>query len=657
MTDFEEFQKKLLNKLGYDIVPFNDDVVPLFAYLEDDKFIFLNKYAERSSRQSDIIKGNVLVGVDNDGYHLCQSQSKQGEQILHHPLYWRYYILWGNDEYTEIPCLCELVTNRKDTFELVETDSYLAIKYYKDRMSKEGRLQEKPLFDTIVSREKGIYHIGVFTYFYKDMIVVYDKNESVIVYDKELNVLFESGGDFTIVEKESKCYLIFPSFSTVYELTERKEIKLSEDDDDDWHSVKAYKDVFVLYTQHRCPVDKSSYYDDYSDWDYDDKNSPIENTEGCIYDYNFKFLRRFNVLGEIADIEEVGVTLAMKIITSTYNEDDTEWYFNVRGSNTTIYDDEANEEISMPDFAFIEMGFGDRYIFVSKGTPSKICNHNGDKKHKCKNIKYRLGVCKRDLLKQTYTILVDCYYDKIIPMPIKADKNAYYVGIVGPNKKCDFYVKDILLYQGLPFNNGNSIRVLKSGYFINVTDSKGTNRIIRKGKVVFSTKYEVANAYVQKDIDADGFDVIGDTYLIVVTKDNLYGIYSSTGKMLLPIEYSTIDIDEYFNVVLGKKDLDIDQYVDELKEVYLRSRRNDEYMQIGEYSKEYDVINYGVAKVYENEVQIDRSYYWNNEFVYLGEEDDDCGYINVPSNWDDYSYDDSLYDALGGEMDAKWNID
>jgi hypothetical protein len=167
----------------------------------------------------------------------------------------------------------------------------------------------------------------------------------------------------------------------------------------------------------------------------------------------------------------------------------------------------------------------------------------------------------------------------------------------------------------------------------------------------------VANAYVQKDIDADGFDVIGDTYLIVVTKDNLYGIYSSTGKMLLPIEYSTIDIDEYFNVVLGKKDLDIDQYVDELKEVYLRSRRNDEYMQIGEYSKEYDVINYGVAKVCENEVQIDRYYYWDNEFVDLGEEDDDCGYINVPSNWDDYSYEDSLYDALGGEMDAKWNID
>ena len=168
----------------------------------------------------------------------------------------------------------------------------------------------------------------------------------------------------------------------------------------------------------------------------------------------------------------------------------------------------------------------------------------------------------------------------------------------------------------------------------------------------------MANAYVQKDIDADGFDIIGDTCLIVVTKDDLYGIYSSTGKMLLPIEYSTIDIDEYFNVVLGKKDLDIDQYVGELKDVYLKSRRNDEYMQIGKYSKEFDVIDCRVAEVHKTEVQIWEDYYWDDGFVDLYEEEEnECGHNNTPSDWDDYSYEDSLYDALGGEMDAIWNID
>lgn len=29
----------------------------------------------------------------------------------------------------------------------------------------------------------------------------------------------------------------------------------------------------------------------------------------------------------------------------------------------------------------------------------------------------------------------------------------------------------------------------------------------------------------------------------------------------------------------------------------------------------------------------------------------------LPIDWDDYSLEDSLYDALGGEMDAIWNID
>ena len=87
-------------------------------------------------------------------------------------------------------------------------------------------------------------------------------------------------------------------------------------------------------------------------------------------------------------------------------------------------------------------------------------------------------------------------------------------------------------------------------------------------------------------------------------------------------------------------------------------RRNDEYMQIGKYSKEFDVIDCRVAEVHKTEVQIWDNYYWDDGFVdLLEDEEDDCGCNNTPSDWDDYSYEDSLYDALGGEMDAIWNID
>ena len=273
----------------------------------------------------------------------------------------------------------------------------------------------------------------------------------------------------------------------------------------------------------------------------------------------------------------------------------------------------------------------------------------------------RYGVyINKKVFGEEYSKFIDCKYDSIDMLSLKEDTKDYIVGATKTSDgfKSDLYVNDILLYQGIPSKYGNCIRTLKSGYFINVTDAQGENRIIRDGKIIFSTKYEVVNVYIEKDVDVNGIEKTGEVYLIVVTKDNLYGIYSSTGKMLLPIKYSTIDIDEYFNVILGEKDIDIDQYVGELKDAYLKSRRNDEYMQIGKYSKEFDVIDCRVAEVHKTEVQIWDNYYWDDGFVdLLEDEEDDYGCNNTPSDWDDYSYEDSLYDALGGEMDAIWNID
>ena len=42
-------------------------------------------------------------------------------------------------------------------------------------------------------------------------------------------------------------------------------------------------------------------------------------------------------------------------------------------------------------------------------------------------------------------------------------------------------------------------------------------------------------------------------------------------------------------------------------------------------------------------------YIWDGQFRYTKE---DRG-----TGWENYSREDSIYDALGGEMDAIWNID
>ena len=248
-------------------------------------------------------------------------------------------------------------------------------------------------------------------------------------------------------------------------------------------------------------------------------------------------------------------------------------------------------------------------------------------------------------------------------LSLNKDTNEYRISVYGTGveKKCDFYINDTLKFEGIPFRKGNSIKVLKSGYFINVRDSQGTNRVIRDGQIVLSTRYSIANAYARIDFDDIGREyVANDDYLIVVTRNGKYGLYSSKRKMLLPLKYSTIDIDESFTIVLGEK-VDLDSYSADLKEEMLKCMRKEEYMQIGEYFKRYGYIETKGARVDEdNNVYIvdkwNERYYWNDGFRYEIDEDD-YGGVNVPSNWDDYTHEDSLYDALGGEMDAVWNID
>ena len=151
---------------------------------------------------------------------------------------------------------------------------------------------------------------------------------------------------------------------------------------------------------------------------------------------------------------------------------------------------------------------------------------------------------------------------------LSKDSNDYRIDVCGngDTKRCDFFINDELMFQGIPFRKGNSVKVLKSGYFISVRDAHGINRVIRNGEVVLSTRYSVTNAFARIDIDDFGREYVADDeYFIIVKRNGKFGLFSSKRKMLLSPKYFTIDIDKGFNIVLGEK-VDLDLYSDELKD-------------------------------------------------------------------------------------------
>ena len=254
-------------------------------------------------------------------------------------------------------------------------------------------------------------------------------------------------------------------------------------------------------------------------------------------------------------------------------------------------------------------------------------------------------------------------YSYIKTLSLKEDNNEYRVGVYGSNesKKCEFLINDKPLFEGIPYNDEKSISVVDSGFFIKLS-VHGTNFVIRDGKIVFFTNsYDVVNAHAMIDHDADGDEFISDIYLIVVSRDDgLKGVYSTKKwELVLPFKYSTIDINSSFTIILGEK-INLDEYDDETKlDMLSTCMRMGEYMQIGDYSKEHDCVSCKRAEVYQgSEVCISSflSYrYWDDGFKFG--DNIDNSHLYVDSNLEKYTLEDSLYDALGGEMDAIWNID
>ena len=636
MFDTMMFQKELLKHLGYEnIAPFHEN--GRWFFQKDGKFNVLDNFAQKSYISYSHLQGDILLCLDNDGYHYCEPSNK-GEVKSYKPKDGKYFFLWGNDsddQYTELKYLDFYDKEfREDVFDFVQEENYVAINYHKKKqyakahMSEVERWVEKPLMDTIISREKDICHIGVFTYYFGNKIVVYDGDE-LIVYDKDFNILYESYCDFEIWEVNSISYLLFPYDGLAYELSEGKEIEIPEGDECQWGFAKTYKDIVVLYEKNHFPI--QDYYDDEDDWSFESQETPVRNTIGHVFDASFKLLRKFNVVGEISTIKEIGGTIVMKVNSSLIEDNDTDAYYNVKGTDITRHNDKTDEDFSIPDISFRHMlGYEDLFVVKTKVPSSDVIDFTkGTKEH------YMIEKCgvyhMENWHEEKYKKIIDCKYDYIKSLPIEDDENVYYVGVIGKDEDntCDLFINHKIKLQGIPFNKGYSIRVLENKKFIKFTNFAGNVGIIREGKFVLEPLYQDVKVYIERTLDYSQESKL--KFLFVVSDGESYGICSPSGKLILPIEYSTIDMDDNLCIILDKYDED--------------------NIEIGWYDEEHDSIVHETAEMEDGMVLLDDEgdYIWDGQFRYTKE---DRG-----TGWENYSREDSIYDALGGEMDAIWNID
>lgn len=491
-------QQGILEGLGYkNLAPLSVANDRIWFYIKEGKFHTIDDgKGEHTYRRWTHLYGDILLCLNDDGYHLCEPSTEM-EPKTYKAEDGEYCFLWDNDEFTTLKYMEPMITQYcKDEFEYIKEENYVAIKYHQEEeygdsfMSEQERCIKKPRKDTIIAREKEIYHIEVFTYYFSDRIVVYDGDE-VIIYDKEFNILYESYSDFEIWEVNSTSYLLFPSECMAYDLCKCDEIKLHDSDNFYWSYVKTYKGIVVFYTIERYQVEDNSYYDDdgyYWSSDYNEETIPIRNTTGHIFDSSFNLLREFNVIGDIKQLKEIGNTIVMIVNSSFVEDHDTNAYYNVNFPNLTRHNDKTDEDFSVPDITFRDMaGFEEHnlvvvktrvvsseYIDLTENTPSQLF------REKC-------GVYSCiNWSKGKYKKIIDCKYDYIISLPIKDDYNVYYAGVIGlgDDNKFDFYINHKLVLQGIPFKKGHSVKLINDGTFIQITNSGGEKGVLRNGSFI-----------------------------------------------------------------------------------------------------------------------------------------------------------------------------
>ncbi len=608
-----EVQQGILEELGYkNLAPLSVDYDSIWLYIKDGKFHTVDDgKGEHTYRRWTHLYGDILLCLNDSGYHLCEPSNGEGSKT-YNAEDGEYYFLWDNDEYTVLKYMKLMSTQYcKDEFEYIKGDNYVAIKYHEKKkygegfMSEEERWNEKPLKDTLISREKDICHIEVFTYFFKDRIVVYDGDE-VMVYDNKLNTLYKSYSDFEIWETNLTTYLIFPNDATVLDLTDSKEIKLKSNCDKNWYFAKTFKNILICYDENHFPVQRTYYYDDDSDWDDDDyepEETPVRNTFGHVFDSSFKLLREFNVLGEISELKEIGDVVVIKANSMNVDDSYTDAYYNVKGPNVTKHIEKTDEDFSVPDITFRNMpGYEDLFIVKTKVSSSDYIDfsHGTDAQY---NIE-KCGVYEKyGRNEEKYRKIIDCKYDYILSLSLNNDSNVYYIGLTGRDDiyKYDLYINHQIFLQNIPYEKGSSIKLVGKKSFIRFENRDGNFGIIRDGKIIVEPVYKEVRVCIQYN----RFDSHEEKmeYLFVVSDGESYGICSPLGKLILPYDYSMIEVDDDLCIVL--------------------ERKNDGEYEVGYYDSEKDIICHETAEMKDGVVLLDDdgNYVWDGGFRYLKEGD------------------------------------
>ena len=193
--------------------------------------------------------------------------------------------------------------------------------------------------------------------------------------------------------------------------------------------------------------------------------------------------------------------------------------------------------------------------------------------------------------------IIDCKYDNIVTLSLKDDGTIYYAGIIGEGK-CrvfDLY-KD---YNELPYLEGaSSLKIVNNGNFLQFRDIIGNVGVIRYGVTIFEPLYKEVTIYEFYGFSSDKLD---SGFLLVVSDGKSYGIFSPKGNLVLPIEYSLIDVDKNHHVIL------VHNNSDKIEVVY--------------YYEESDSFEHVETQIEDGIVHINDNYIWDGSFRHLNVDD------------------------------------
>ncbi len=601
-------QNAILKKNGYKtIAPIFDDYYgQLWLVQYNEKMLYLDDSANDEQKEKWNLIGNNLLLLNHEGYHIC-TPSTHEQTVFYKPKDGLFYFLWDNDDYLELDYLCFPQNEYcNDTFEFIKQDNYVALKYHQQKqnsselLSESERLLKKPLMDCIISKKNGICHTEVFTYYYKNRIVVFD-GLNTIVYDNHFNIIFTNNSQsFEIWEVNKSSYLLFPTEGIIYNLSTGDINSVKHNKSQRWYFAKTYKNIVVFYGEHHFPINVSDF-DDVEGGGWDIKTPPL-NTYGKIFDASFNLLREFNVIGEIIEIKDVSETIVMK--TTEYREGKYKYtyypfaysYYNVKGTNQTRFDNIAQEAFSIPEISFRHMPFYTHYhpdgdieskgLYIVKTYGGIYNTIDFTTKYVLNYMDEKYGVYHRTG-SEKYEKIIECKYDYIKALPITDDNNIYYLGVCGKdeNSTYDLYINHKIVFQGLVFDKGYSIFLIANEKFIRFKNSEGYIGIIRKGVIILEPMYHQIEVYSYNEEKLeDGMTRQIKKYFFVGRNGNEskdLGYYDETKNLIIP---SNVDWD--FEEEIGLHLLYSDECIEKkrkwerqrqaYKEMYLKGNEEEE---------------------------------------------------------------------------------